>query len=176
MQAPLSRKRTGKNKKKGAGGKAALRLPGARCRSRGHHEHVIEGLGPPLEEAEALAVALELALHVDGQSVGDAGDVHLHRMVDHEVHRNLGRNTSRTPLKGLNVVTGFHPGVCSSVSTFSTWTACSCNQIFPFCTLPSSQLPFTSFKLTWGLMALGSPPSLFMASSWLQGPRRQGHP
>ena len=52
---------------------------------RRHDAEVVEGLLPPLEERVALAVALELALGVDGEGARVAEGVDLDRVVDHEV-------------------------------------------------------------------------------------------
>ena len=45
----------------------------------GHDEHVLEGLGAPLEEHEALVVPLELPRFVDGLRLLVPRDVHLGR-------------------------------------------------------------------------------------------------
>ncbi len=42
----------------------------------------------PLEELVAGAVARELDAHVELERVGDPGEVHLDRVVDHQVHRD----------------------------------------------------------------------------------------
>ena len=52
---------------------------------RRHDAEVVEGLAAPLEEGVALAVALELALGVDGEGAGVAKGVDLDRVVDHQV-------------------------------------------------------------------------------------------
>ena len=57
----------------------------ADSRRRRHHAEVVEGALPPLEEGVALAVALELALGVDGEGAGVAEGVDLDRVVDHQV-------------------------------------------------------------------------------------------
>ena len=59
------------------------------ARARRHHQHVLERLGAPLEETEALAVAVELELHVLLQGVGGASHIHLHRVVNDQVDRDL---------------------------------------------------------------------------------------
>ena len=56
--------------------------------ARRHHAEGVEGLHAPLHELVALAVALELDLHVAAQRVGRAVVVHLHRVVDHQVDRH----------------------------------------------------------------------------------------
>ena len=52
---------------------------------RRHDAEVVEGLLAPLEERVALAVALEVALGVDGEGALVAEGVDLDRVVDHEV-------------------------------------------------------------------------------------------
>ena len=52
---------------------------------RRHDAEVVEGLPAPLEERVALAVALELALGVDGEGALVAEGVDLDRVVDHQV-------------------------------------------------------------------------------------------
>ena len=52
----------------------------------GHDAEVLEGLRAPLQELVALPVALELDLRVAGERVPRAEDVHLDRVVHHEVH------------------------------------------------------------------------------------------
>jgi len=56
------------------------------ARARGHHPEVAERLLPPFQKLIALAIALELDLHVAPQSVRAAELVHLHRMVYHQLH------------------------------------------------------------------------------------------
>ncbi len=52
---------------------------------RRHDAEVVEGLLPPLEERVALAVALELALGVDGEGARVAEGIDLNRVVDDQV-------------------------------------------------------------------------------------------
>lgn len=58
------------------------------CSGR-HDGQVLERLGAPLEELEALLVAFKLNLRVLLGGAGDARVVHLHRVVNHQVHRHL---------------------------------------------------------------------------------------
>ena len=58
--------------------------------ARGNHLEGVEGLHAPLEELVALAVAGELQIEVLLQRVTGAGEVDLHRVVDHEVDRYQG--------------------------------------------------------------------------------------
>jgi hypothetical protein len=53
-----------------------------------HHAEVVEGLLAPAQKFIALVVALELQRHVVEQRLIGAVLVHLHTVVDHEVHRN----------------------------------------------------------------------------------------
>jgi hypothetical protein len=53
-----------------------------------HHLEGVERLHAPLQELVALAVALELQLHVQVERVGRAVVVDLHRVVDHQVDRH----------------------------------------------------------------------------------------
>ena len=48
----------------------------------------VEGLHAPFEELVTLAVALEFHVHVPRQRVARAGEIHLHGMVHHQVHRH----------------------------------------------------------------------------------------
>jgi len=56
-----------------------------------HDRQAAEGVGTPLEEHEALLVALELEVEVVLERAGIAGVVDLHAVVDHEVdwHRRV---------------------------------------------------------------------------------------
>ena len=56
--------------------------------ARRHNAEGLESLLPPLEELVALAVALELHVQIQPQSIGTAEKVHLHGMVDHQVDRH----------------------------------------------------------------------------------------
>ena len=56
---------------------------------RRHHAEVGERALPPVQELEALAVAAELDFRITRQRVAGAEVVHLHRMVEHQVHRRL---------------------------------------------------------------------------------------
>ena len=56
--------------------------------ARRHHAEVVECVLAPAEEPVALAVALELDVHVPGQRVGTGEHVDLHRVVDHQIHRH----------------------------------------------------------------------------------------
>ena len=58
--------------------------------ARGDDLEGVEGLHAPLEELVALAVAGELQVEVLLERVTGAGEIHLHRMVHHEVHGNQG--------------------------------------------------------------------------------------
>ena len=55
---------------------------------RRHHAEVVEGLLAPAQELVALAVALELDLGVLPSASGEPNDVHLHRVVHHQVDRH----------------------------------------------------------------------------------------
>ena len=57
-------------------------------RSGRHDLEVAEALLPPAQECVALAVALELELDVADERAARAEDVHLHRVVDHELDGN----------------------------------------------------------------------------------------
>ena len=50
-----------------------------------HHAEIIERLLAPAQEGVALAVAVELDIHVLRQAVGGAEIIHHHRVVDHEI-------------------------------------------------------------------------------------------
>mmetsp|Transcript_6441 Transcript_6441/g.18254 ORF Transcript_6441/g.18254 Transcript_6441/m.18254 type:complete len:460 (-) Transcript_6441:349-1728(-) len=59
------------------------------ARPGGHDAESLKGLRAPLEEAEALVVTFHLDLLVALYRSGvPAGHVHLHRMVNHQIHRN----------------------------------------------------------------------------------------
>src|SRR5690606_36067303 len=51
---------------------------------------VVEGALPPVQELVALAVALKLSFSVELQRFGYGEEVHLHRVVDHQVDRHQG--------------------------------------------------------------------------------------
>ena len=74
-------------------------------RARRHDLEVIEGLGTPLEELEALAVSLELELLVSGASVTDTGGIDTDRVINDEIDGakrvNLGRISTKT-LHGIS--------------------------------------------------------------------------
>ncbi len=55
-----------------------------------HNAEIVKGVLGPVEEFVALAVALELELGVDPQGLIGAEQVHLDRMVDDQVDRDLG--------------------------------------------------------------------------------------
>ena len=64
----------------------------------------VEGLRSPLEEPIALAVAVELHLHVEAERVVPAEVVDLHRVIDHEIDgdrrlhpRDVTRRAARPP-------------------------------------------------------------------------------
>ncbi len=63
--------------------------------SRRHHPQVVELALRPTQQRVALAVALHLQLHVSPAGVGDAGVVHLNRVVDHQVDRHAGVDDRR---------------------------------------------------------------------------------
>jgi hypothetical protein len=56
--------------------------------ARRHHAEGVEGLHAPLEELVALAVALELQLHVEVERVLRAVVVDHDRVVHHQIHRH----------------------------------------------------------------------------------------
>src|SRR5205085_12590470 len=53
-----------------------------------HHFEAIECLRPPFEKLVAFAITLELHLHVHPKGVWRAGEINLHRMIDHKVYRH----------------------------------------------------------------------------------------
>ena len=53
-----------------------------------HDAEIVECVLAPAQELVALAVALELDVDVLLQRVGAAGDIHHHRMVDHQIDRD----------------------------------------------------------------------------------------
>ena len=65
---------------------------------RRHHAEVAEGLLAPPQEGVAFGIAGELDVDVLGQGVGRAEEVHLHGVVDDQIHRHervdLGRVTA----------------------------------------------------------------------------------
>ena len=61
----------------------------ADARSRRDDAHVVEALLRPLQELVALAIARELKLHVARKRPGAPRFVGDHRMVNHEIARNL---------------------------------------------------------------------------------------
>ena len=67
-----------------------------------HHAEVGEGLLPPAQELVALAVALELDLGVLAQGLRRAEDVHLHRVVHHQVHGHEGVDPPRVAAQALH--------------------------------------------------------------------------
>ena len=56
--------------------------------ARRHDAEIVERILAPAQELVALAVALELDVDVLRQRVGPGEDVHLHRVVDHQIHRD----------------------------------------------------------------------------------------
>ena len=58
--------------------------------ARRHDLEGVEGLHAPLEELVAFAVAGELQVEVLLERVTGAGEIHLHRVVHHEVDRHQG--------------------------------------------------------------------------------------
>ena len=69
--------------------------------ARGHHADAGEGLLGPLEEGIALAVALELDLHVPAQCIGGVVHVHHDRVVDDQVHRDQRLDAGRVEVLAL---------------------------------------------------------------------------
>ena len=53
-----------------------------------HDVEGLEGLHAPLEELVAFAVAGELDVQIERERFGGAGEIDLHGMVDHQVHRH----------------------------------------------------------------------------------------
>ena len=56
--------------------------------ARRHDAEIVERGLAPAQERVALAVALELDVDVLLQRVGGGGDVHHHRVVDHQIDRH----------------------------------------------------------------------------------------
>ena len=56
---------------------------------RGHDAEVVEGLLPPAQEFVALLVAGKLAFGIQFQSSPQTVVVHLHRVIDYQIHGNL---------------------------------------------------------------------------------------
>lgn len=63
------------------------------ARPRRNHQHVLECLGAPFQKPKPLLVPRELERHVLLHSVSGPSHIHLDRVIDDEVHRNLYRQT-----------------------------------------------------------------------------------
>mmetsp|Transcript_6420 Transcript_6420/g.7198 ORF Transcript_6420/g.7198 Transcript_6420/m.7198 type:complete len:932 (-) Transcript_6420:12-2807(-) len=72
--------------------------------ARRHDQQVVEGGRAPLQELEALAVAIHLEVLVHLQGASGARGVHLHGVVDHKVHRDLRVDLRRIAAKALRRV------------------------------------------------------------------------
>ena len=87
------------------------------ARHRRDDAEVGEGLLTPLEELVTLAVALEFDLGVALQGVGGGEEIHLHRVVNHQVNRHkridplrVAAQTSHRGAHGSQVNDGWHAG------------------------------------------------------------------
>ena len=60
----------------------------ADTRARRHNAEIIEGFLAPAEEFVTLPIPLKLNIHILLERGCGAGDIHHHRMVNHEVHRH----------------------------------------------------------------------------------------
>ena len=67
-----------------------------------HESESLESLLTPFEELVALAVALELHLHVQTQRFGRAGEIDLDRVVHHEIDRHEGLDDFRIAAEFLH--------------------------------------------------------------------------
>ena len=56
--------------------------------ARGDDLEGVEGLHAPFQKLVALAVAGKFQIQVFGQGIGAAGEIHLHRVIHHQVHRH----------------------------------------------------------------------------------------
>ncbi len=114
-----------------------------------HHAESLERLLAPLEELVTLAVALEFEIEIELQGLGGAEEIHLHGVVDHEVHGDErldhlriaaepgdggahgARSTSKgTPVKSCNTTRATTKGIstCSGFLAFQlarVLTSCS---------------------------------------------------
>ena len=60
----------------------------ANAGARRHNAEIIEGFLTPAEEFVTLTIALKFDIHILLKRGCSAGDIHHHRMVNHEVHRH----------------------------------------------------------------------------------------
>ena len=56
--------------------------------SRRNHAEGLKGLLAPFEELIAFAIPLEFYFEVQAQRIGRTEEVHLHRVIDHKIHRH----------------------------------------------------------------------------------------
>ena len=87
------------------------------ARVRRNHAEVVEGLLPPAQERVPFAVALVLKLRVGGERLNGAEVVHLHGVVDDQVHGLERVDASRVAAQppdalphGRQIHDGGHPG------------------------------------------------------------------
>ena len=76
----------------------------ANARSGRNDAHILKRRLGPLQEAIALAVALEFHVHVLLKSIGAASSIGDHRMINHQIERNLRINARGV---GTQIACGF---------------------------------------------------------------------
>ena len=72
--------------------------------ARRHHAEIVERLLAPAQEAVAFVVTLEFDLHVLLQRIRPGIEIDLHRVVDHQVHRDQRVDLFRAAAKPGNAV------------------------------------------------------------------------
>lgn len=88
------------------------------ARARRNYKHILEGRGSPLQKPEPFLVAAKLQLHVRLECVGRTRNIHLHRMVDHQIHGHL-----------------IAPRAVQTGHSFQ------CTEVTPYRSIPHSSLP-----------------------------------
>eukprot|EP00976_Prorocentrum_cordatum_P030617 623380-Prorocentrum_minimum.AAC.7 len=134
-----------------------LRVGARVTRTWGHDGEVLEGLGAPLQEGEALVVALEFDLRVLSRRAIDTGHVDLHAVVDHEIYGHLLHAAALT--QALPSASRLWHHTASSNDDHSIKNISNYGK-----------------SLTWGLISSGLPPRVLIASRIAARSTTQGTP